>query len=104
MSGGQLRAVPYSRCSVGAWQGPAYSRHTLPGETEPVEQAQEILILQRRSLRLDASGSDGISPRKEVREWGCARSSSARTALRGDRGTAGITRTGKSALSSSFLL
>ncbi|XP_072191930.1 sodium/hydrogen exchanger 2-like [Excalfactoria chinensis] len=45
--------------------GPAYSRHTLPGETEPVEQAQEILILQRRSLRVDASGSDGISPRKE---------------------------------------
>lgn len=51
----------------GAWQGPAYSRHTLPGETEPVEQAQEILILQRRSLRVDASGSDRISPRKEVR-------------------------------------
>uniref|UniRef100_A0A8C2U094 Sodium/hydrogen exchanger n=1 Tax=Coturnix japonica TaxID=93934 RepID=A0A8C2U094_COTJA len=92
---GTALRCPMLTVLCGAWQGPAYSRHTLPGETEPVEQAQEILILQRRSLRVDASGSDGISPRKEVREWGCAR---------GDRTTAGITRTRKRALSCSFLL
>ncbi|XP_040526736.1 sodium/hydrogen exchanger 2 [Gallus gallus] len=56
--------------------GPAYSRHTLPGETEPVEQAQEILILQRRSLRVDASGSDRISPRKEKEGSSLARGDS----------------------------
>ncbi|POI33371.1 hypothetical protein CIB84_002877, partial [Bambusicola thoracicus] len=56
--------------------GPAYSRHTLPGETEPVEQAQEILILQRRSLRVDPSGSDGISPRKEKEGSSLARGDS----------------------------
>ncbi|OXB74898.1 UNVERIFIED_CONTAM: hypothetical protein H355_009642 [Colinus virginianus] len=56
--------------------GPAYSRHTLPGETEPVEQAQEILILRRRSLRVDASGSDGISPRKEKEGSSLARGDS----------------------------
>ncbi|XP_066861168.1 sodium/hydrogen exchanger 2-like isoform X2 [Anser cygnoides] len=45
--------------------GPAYSRHRLPGETEPTEQAKEILILQRRSLRADTAGSDGASSRRE---------------------------------------
>ncbi|KFQ08421.1 Sodium/hydrogen exchanger 2, partial [Leptosomus discolor] len=30
--------------------GPAYNRHTLPGETEPVEHAKEILILRHKSL------------------------------------------------------
>ncbi|NXW66689.1 SL9A2 protein, partial [Eurystomus gularis] len=30
--------------------GPAYNRHTLPGETEPVEHTKEILILRHRSL------------------------------------------------------
>lgn len=78
---GMDSSCPMLTMLCGAWQGPAYSRHTLPGETEPVEQAQEILILQRRSLRVDASGSDRIGPRKEVREEGCACSSSACTAL-----------------------
>ncbi|XP_010128488.1 PREDICTED: sodium/hydrogen exchanger 2-like [Chlamydotis macqueenii] len=45
--------------------GPAYNRHTLPGETEPVEHAKEILILRHKSLRVEASGGDTASPRKE---------------------------------------
>ncbi|KAM6124705.1 sodium/hydrogen exchanger 2-like [Phoenicopterus ruber ruber] len=45
--------------------GPAYNRHTLPGETEPVEHAKEILILRHKSLRVEASGGDTVSARKE---------------------------------------
>ncbi|NWV52829.1 SL9A2 protein, partial [Daphoenositta chrysoptera] len=30
--------------------GPAYNRHTLPGDSEPAEQAKEILILRHKSL------------------------------------------------------
>ncbi|NWX19483.1 SL9A2 protein, partial [Aegotheles bennettii] len=30
--------------------GPAYNRHTLPGETEPVERAKEILFLHHKKL------------------------------------------------------
>ncbi|NWW62734.1 SL9A2 protein, partial [Ifrita kowaldi] len=30
--------------------GPAYNRHTLPGDSEPTEQAKEILILRHKSL------------------------------------------------------
>ncbi|KFW68921.1 Sodium/hydrogen exchanger 2, partial [Pygoscelis adeliae] len=30
--------------------GPAYNRHTLPGEAEPMEHAEEILILRHKSL------------------------------------------------------
>ncbi|XP_025966819.2 sodium/hydrogen exchanger 2-like [Dromaius novaehollandiae] len=44
---------------------PAYSRHTLPGETEPAEQAEEILILRHRSLRMETSESDAVGSRKE---------------------------------------
>nr|XP_013815653.1 PREDICTED: sodium/hydrogen exchanger 2-like [Apteryx mantelli mantelli] len=44
---------------------PAYNRHTLPGETEPTEQAKEILILQHRSLWTEISESDTFSSRKE---------------------------------------
>lgn len=54
----------------GLWynvQGPAYNRHTLPGETEPTEHAKEILILRRRSLWLEVTGGDTASSRKEVR-------------------------------------
>ncbi|KAI1234905.1 Sodium/hydrogen exchanger 2, partial [Lamprotornis superbus] len=43
--------------------GPAYNRHTLPGDSEP-EQAKEILILRHRSLLLEVSGSDTCSSRK----------------------------------------
>ncbi|XP_068013568.1 LOW QUALITY PROTEIN: sodium/hydrogen exchanger 2-like [Melanerpes formicivorus] len=45
--------------------GPAYNRHTLPGETEPVEHAKEILILRHRGLRLELSRADTASSRKE---------------------------------------
>ncbi|KAK4810292.1 hypothetical protein QYF61_017339 [Mycteria americana] len=45
--------------------GPAYNRHTLPGEAEPVERAKEILILRHKSLRVEVSGSDTASSRKE---------------------------------------
>ncbi|XP_054244802.1 LOW QUALITY PROTEIN: sodium/hydrogen exchanger 2-like [Indicator indicator] len=45
--------------------GPAYNRHTLPGETEPGEHAEEILILRHRGLRLELSGADTASCRKE---------------------------------------
>ncbi|GAB0194834.1 sodium/hydrogen exchanger 2-like [Grus japonensis] len=55
----QQRSV---RCTA---QGPAYNRHTLPGETEPVEHAKEILILRHKSLRVEVSGGDGVSSRKE---------------------------------------
>lgn len=51
-------------CNV---QGPAYNRHTLPGESEPVEHAKEILILRHKSLRVEVSGGDTASSRKEVR-------------------------------------
>lgn len=60
----QQRSV---RCTA---QGPAYNRHTLPGETEPVEHAKEILILRHKSLRVEVSGGDGVSSRKEVRGSG----------------------------------
>ncbi|XP_074691127.1 sodium/hydrogen exchanger 2-like isoform X2 [Strix aluco] len=46
--------------------GPAYNRHTLPGETEHAEHAKEILILRHKSLRVELSGGDAASPRKEV--------------------------------------
>lgn len=49
-------------CNV---QGPAYNRHTLPGETEPVGHAKEILILRHKSLRVEVSGGDTASTRKE---------------------------------------
>ncbi|XP_069667665.1 sodium/hydrogen exchanger 2-like [Haliaeetus albicilla] len=45
--------------------GPAYNRHTLPGESEPVEHAKEILILRHKSLRVEVSGGDTASSRKE---------------------------------------
>ncbi|KAM4661620.1 sodium/hydrogen exchanger 2-like [Amazona ochrocephala] len=45
--------------------GPAYNRHTLPGETEPVEHAKEILILRHKSLQVEARGGDTVSSRKE---------------------------------------
>ncbi|KAM9269507.1 sodium/hydrogen exchanger 2-like [Cariama cristata] len=45
--------------------GPAYNRHTLPGETEPMEHAKEILILRHKSLRVKVSGGDAVSSRKE---------------------------------------
>ncbi|XP_074003464.1 sodium/hydrogen exchanger 2-like [Numenius arquata] len=45
--------------------GPAYNRHTLPGETEPVEHAKEILILRHKSLRMEVSGGDMASSSKE---------------------------------------
>ncbi|XP_057260742.1 sodium/hydrogen exchanger 2-like isoform X1 [Pezoporus wallicus] len=45
--------------------GPAYNRHTLPGETEPVEHAKEILILRHKSLQVEVRGSDTVSSRKE---------------------------------------
>uniref|UniRef100_A0A8C3KUA9 Sodium/hydrogen exchanger n=1 Tax=Calidris pygmaea TaxID=425635 RepID=A0A8C3KUA9_9CHAR len=51
-------------------QGPAYNRHTLPGETEPVEHAKEILILRHKSLRMEVSGGDMASSGKEVRRSG----------------------------------
>lgn len=63
-----FQGIPCSQAVSGVMQGPAYSRHRLPGETEPTEQAKEILILQRRSLRADTVGSDGGSSRREVRE------------------------------------
>lgn len=59
-------------CNV---QGPAYNRHTLPGETEPVEHAKEILILRHKSLQVEVRGGDTVSSRKEVRgtvnAWTC---------------------------------
>ncbi|KAM9537776.1 sodium/hydrogen exchanger 2-like [Guaruba guarouba] len=45
--------------------GPAYSRHTLPGEAEPVEHAKEILILRHKSLQVEVRGGDTVSSRKE---------------------------------------
>ncbi|XP_074458249.1 sodium/hydrogen exchanger 2-like [Larus michahellis] len=45
--------------------GPAYNRHTLPGETEPVEHAKEILILRHKSLRVKVSGGNTSSSSKE---------------------------------------
>ncbi|XP_025910415.1 sodium/hydrogen exchanger 2-like [Nothoprocta perdicaria] len=44
---------------------PAYNRHTLPGETEPAEQAKEILILRHRSLRMELSENDTVGSSKE---------------------------------------
>lgn len=46
-------------------QGPAYNRHTLPGDSEPAEQAKEILLLRHKSLLVELS--DTCSSRKEVR-------------------------------------
>ncbi|XP_064015790.1 LOW QUALITY PROTEIN: sodium/hydrogen exchanger 2-like [Pogoniulus pusillus] len=45
--------------------GPAYNRHTLPGETEPAEHAKEILILRHRGLHVELSGGDVASSRKQ---------------------------------------
>ncbi|XP_071613598.1 sodium/hydrogen exchanger 2-like [Heliangelus exortis] len=45
--------------------GPAYNRHTLPGDTEHVEHAQEILILRHKNLWMEMSGSDTASSGKE---------------------------------------
>ncbi|KAJ7419400.1 hypothetical protein WISP_54087 [Willisornis vidua] len=44
--------------------GPAYSRHTLPGDCEPGEHPQELLILRHHGRRPDTSGGGS---RKEVR-------------------------------------
>ncbi|XP_044283469.1 sodium/hydrogen exchanger 2-like [Varanus komodoensis] len=44
---------------------PAYNRHTLPGETEPVEQAKEILILRHKSWQMHMSRSDSDHLSKE---------------------------------------
>ncbi|XP_009994909.1 PREDICTED: sodium/hydrogen exchanger 2-like [Chaetura pelagica] len=46
-------------------RGPAYNRHTLPGDTEPVEQAKELLILRHKNLWVEVSGSDTASSGKE---------------------------------------
>ncbi|OPJ89681.1 hypothetical protein AV530_003849 [Patagioenas fasciata monilis] len=46
-------------------QGPAYSRHTLPGDTEPGEHPKEILILRHKSLRVEVSGADMTVSRTE---------------------------------------
>lgn len=59
--------VPCPTASVVSLQGPAYNRHTLPGDSEPTEQAKEILILRHKSLLVEVSGSDTCSSRKEVR-------------------------------------
>ncbi|KAK2545508.1 hypothetical protein Q9966_001322 [Columba livia] len=45
--------------------GPAYSRHTLPGDTEPGEHPKEILILRHKSLRVEVSGGDMTISRTE---------------------------------------
>ncbi|XP_053932006.1 sodium/hydrogen exchanger 2 [Cuculus canorus] len=45
--------------------GPAYNRHTLPGETEPMGRAKEILILRHKGMRVEVSRGDGIISRKE---------------------------------------
>ncbi|XP_057237726.1 sodium/hydrogen exchanger 2-like [Malurus melanocephalus] len=44
--------------------GPAYNRHTLPGDSEPTERAKEILILRHKNLLVEVS-SDTCSSRKE---------------------------------------
>ncbi|XP_060105099.1 sodium/hydrogen exchanger 2-like [Heteronotia binoei] len=46
---------------------PAYNRHTLPGETEPADQAKELLILRHKSwqIHLNTSDSDHLSKEKE---------------------------------------
>lgn len=59
--------VPCPTAAVMSLQGPAYNRHTLPGDSEPTEQAKEILILRHKSLLVEVSGSDTCSSRKEVR-------------------------------------
>ncbi|XP_069723452.1 sodium/hydrogen exchanger 2-like [Phaenicophaeus curvirostris] len=45
--------------------GPAYNRHTLPGETEPMGHAKEILILRHKGLWVEVSRGDGVISRKE---------------------------------------
>nr|XP_008112897.2 PREDICTED: LOW QUALITY PROTEIN: sodium/hydrogen exchanger 2-like [Anolis carolinensis] len=45
---------------------PAYNRHTLPGETEPVEQAKQILILRQKSWQVHMNSSDSDHLSKEV--------------------------------------
>lgn len=63
--GGRAGIVP---CPTSSWcplQGPAYNRHTLPGDSEPTEQEKEILILRHKSLLVEMS--DTCSSRKEVR-------------------------------------
>ncbi|KAJ6663191.1 hypothetical protein lerEdw1_010327 [Lerista edwardsae] len=49
---------------------PAYNRHTLPGEAEPVEQAKEILILRHKSWQIHMNQSDSDHLDKEVRMRG----------------------------------
>lgn len=61
------RDAPCPAASLCPLQGPAYNRHTLPGDSEPTEQAKEILILRHKSLLVEVSGSDTCSSRKEVR-------------------------------------
>lgn len=51
-------------------QVPAYNRHTLPGETEPVEQAKEILILRQKSWQIHMNQSDLDALDKEVGRHG----------------------------------
>lgn len=44
---------------------PAYNRHNLTGETEPVEQAKEILILRQKSWQIHMNPSDSENSNKE---------------------------------------
>ncbi|XP_077163781.1 sodium/hydrogen exchanger 2-like [Paroedura picta] len=44
---------------------PAYNRHTLPGETEPADQAKELLILRHKSWQIHLNSSDHLSKEKE---------------------------------------
>lgn len=67
LEGGRAGMLPRPAASVCPLQGPAYNRHTLPGDSEPTEQAKEILILRHKSLLVEVSGSDTCSSRKEVR-------------------------------------
>ncbi|TRZ07074.1 hypothetical protein HGM15179_020032 [Zosterops borbonicus] len=57
--------LPCPAASVCPLQGPVYNRHTLPGDSEPMEQAKEILILRHKSLLVEVSGSGTCSTRKE---------------------------------------
>lgn len=60
----------WSRVQQPLWC-PCRARRTtgtpLPGDSEPTEQAKEILILRHKSLLVEVSGSDTCSSRKEVR-------------------------------------
>lgn len=61
------RDAPVSCSPRVSLQGPAYNRHTLPGDSEPTERAKEILILRHKNLLVEMAGSDTCSSRKEVR-------------------------------------